>query len=205
MASAFMLVYWDDYRDPQRIRRFFPKECPMRAVYSILGALLLTCILHVVDAEAASINIVALGASQTAGRGNGRHSGGVSPEQAFPAQLESMLRARGYDAQVTNAGVAGDTTDGMLARLDSSVPTGTKLVILQPGTNDGKHGASAGASVNVPQIIQKLRARGIKVIIANMRSAAADVGPDGQHLTAHGQTVVAERLLPQVIGAIGRR
>jgi len=116
-----------------------------------------------------------------------------------------MLRARGYDAQVTNAGVAGDTTDGMLARLDSSVPTGTKLVILQPGTNDGKHGASAGASVNVPQIIQKLRARGIKVIIANMRSAAADVGLDGQHLTAHGQTVVAERLLPQVIGAIGRR
>jgi acyl-CoA thioesterase I len=177
----------------------------MRAVHSILGALLLTCILYVVDAEAASINIVALGASQTAGRGNGRHSGGVSPEQAFPAQLESMLRARGYDAQVTNAGVAGDTTDGMLARLDSSVPTGTKLVILQPGTNDGKHGASAGASVNVPQIIQKLKARGIKVIIANMRSAAADVGRDGQHLTAHGQTVVAERLLPQVIGAIGRR
>ena len=177
----------------------------MIAVHSILGALLLACIFHVVEAEAASINIVALGASQTAGRGSGRHSGGVSPEQAFPAQLESMLRARGYDAQVTNAGVAGDTTDGMLARLDSSVPAGTKLVILQPGTNDGKHGASAGASVNVPQIIQKLKARGIKVIIANMRSAAADVGPDGQHLTAHGQTVVAERLLPQVIGAIGRR
>ena len=134
----------------------------MRAVHSILGALLLACIFHVVEAEAASINIVALGASQTAGRGNGRHSGGVSPEQAFPAQLESMLRARGYDAQVTNAGVAGDTTDGMLARLDSSVPVGTKLVILQPGSNDGKHGASAGASVNVPQIIQKLKARGIK-------------------------------------------
>jgi acyl-CoA thioesterase-1 len=200
-----MLIHWNDYRDPQRLRRFFSRlESPMRAVHSILGVLLLTCILHVVDAEAASINIVALGASQTAGRGNGRHSGGVSPEQAFPAQLESMLRARGYDAQVTNAGVAGDTTDGMLARLDSSVPAGTKLVILQPGTNDGKHGASAGASVNVPQIIQKLKARGIKVIIDNMRSAAADVGPDGQHLTAHGQTVVAERLLPQVMGAIGR-
>jgi lysophospholipase L1-like esterase len=77
-----------------------------------------------------------------------------------------MLRARGYDAQVTNAGVA---------------------------------------SVNLSQIIQRLKARGIKVIIANMQSAAADVGPDGQHLTAHGQTVVAERLLPQVVGAIGRR
>jgi acyl-CoA thioesterase I len=180
-------------------------ENPMRAVHSILGALLLTCILHVVDAEAASINIVALGASQTAGRGIGKHSGGVSPDEAFPAQLQSMLRARGYDAQVTNAGVAGDTTDGMLARLDSSVPDGTKLVILQPGTNDGMHGASAGRSVNVPLIIQKLKARGIKVIMANMQSAAAYVGPDGQHLTAQGQTVVAQHLLPQVIGAIGKR
>ncbi len=124
-----------------------------------------------------------------------------------------MLRARGYDARVTNAGIAGDTTDGMLTRLDSiSVPAGTKLVILQPGTNDGKHGSSAGAGVNVPQIVQRLKARGIRVIMANMRSAASDIGPDGQHLTAHGQTVVAQRLLPQVqrllpqvMSAIGRR
>src|ERR1700730_10492515 len=109
----------------------------MRAHLPILGALLLTFLCSAVGAEAASINIVALGASGTAGRGQGRHSGGVSPEEAFPAQLESMLRARGYDAHVTNAGVAGYTTDGMLARLDSSVPDGTRLVILQPGTNDG--------------------------------------------------------------------
>jgi acyl-CoA thioesterase-1 len=180
-------------------------ENPMRIVLSILGALLLTVMFYVANAAAASINIVALGASATAGRGTGRHSGGVSPDQAFPAQLESMLRARGYDAQVTNAGIAGDTTDGMLARLDSSVPAGTRLVILQPGSNDGKHGSSAGAGVNVPQIIQRLRARGIPVIMANMRSGAAYVGPDGQHLTAQGQSLVAAGLLPQVIAAIGKR
>ena len=173
----------------------------MRALLLILGAFLFSAL----DAEAASINIVALGASGTAGRGLGRHSGGVSPEEAFPAQLESMLRARGYDAHVTNAGIAGDTTDGMLARLDSSVPDGTRLVILQPGTNDGKHSASAGRSVNVPQIIQRLKARGIKVIMANMSSGSAYIGPDGQHLTAQGQSLVAAHLLPRVIGAIGKR
>jgi acyl-CoA thioesterase-1 len=182
-----------------------PIENPMRTVLSILGALLLTVMFYVANAAAASINIVALGASATAGRGTGRHSGGVSSDQAFPAQLESMLRARGYDAQVTNAGIAGDTTDGMLARLDSSVPAGTRLVILQPGSNDGKHGSSAGAGVNVPLIIQRLRARGIPVIMANMRSGAAYVGPDGQHLTAQGQSVVAAGLLPRVIAAIGKR
>jgi acyl-CoA thioesterase I len=177
----------------------------MRTIFVTLAALLLTVMFDVTDATAASINIVALGASATAGRGTGRHSGGVSPDQAFPAQLESMLRARGYDAQVTNAGIAGDTTDGMLARLDSSVPAGTRLVILQPGTNDGKHGSSAGAGVNVPLIVQRLRARGIPVIMANMRAGAAYVGPDGQHLTAQGQSVVAAGLLPRVIAAIGKR
>ena len=176
----------------------------MRSFHSFLGALFATCLLQIADARAASINIVALGASQTAGSGTGRHSGGVSPDEAFPARLESLLRARGYDAHVTNAGVAGDTTDGMLGRLDSSVPQGTNLVILQPGTNDGKKGASAGSAVNVPLIIQKLKARGIKVIMANTSSAAAYVGPDGQHLTAEGHNVVAQNLLPKVIGAIGR-
>jgi acyl-CoA thioesterase I len=180
-------------------------EDSMRALLPILGVLLLAFPFSAVDADAASINIVALGASGTAGRGQGRHSGGVSQDEAFPAQLEGMLRARGYDAQVTNAGIAGDTTDGMLSRLDSSVPAGTKLVILQPGTNDGRHGSSAGASVNVPQIIQKLKARGIKVIMANMSSASAHIGPDGQHLTAQGQSLVAAHLLPQVIAAIGKR
>ena len=170
-----------------------------------MAALLVAGLLQIADARAASINIVALGASQTAGRGIDRHSGGVAPDEAFPARLESLLRARGYDAHVTNAGVAGDTTDGMLARLDSSVPSGTNLVILQPGTNDGSKGASAGAAVNVPMIIQRLKARGIKVIMANVSSAAAYVGPNGQHLTAEGHNVVAQNLLPRVIGAIGRR
>jgi acyl-CoA thioesterase I len=186
----------------------FLMELPMRILSPLLGALLLTTLFQVVAADAATYNIVALGASQTAGRGNGRHSGGVSPDQAFPAQLENMLRARGYDAHVTNAGIAGDTTDGMLSRLDSSVPAGTRLVILQPGTNDGKHrGSSAGAAFNIPKIIQNLRARGIKVIMAHIGRAVtpADIGPDGQHLTAHGQALVAAQLLPRVIAAVGRR
>jgi hypothetical protein len=41
--------------------------------------------------------------------------------------------------------------------------------------------------------------------MANMRSGAAYVGPDGQHLTAQGQSVVAAGLLPRVIAAIGKR
>ncbi len=41
-----------------------------------------------------------------------------------------MLRAKGYQASVANAGISGDTTMGMLQRLDAAVPDGTELVIL---------------------------------------------------------------------------
>jgi acyl-CoA thioesterase-1 len=74
-------------------------------------------------AAAARAQIVALGASNVAGRG-------VSSSEAFPAQLERMLAARGYNVQIANAGVSGDTNVGMLGRLDQVVPDGTRIVLL---------------------------------------------------------------------------
>jgi GDSL-like lipase/acylhydrolase family protein len=88
-------------------------------------AVLFLMIAHV-WVEATPINIVAIGASNTAGWG-------VGGQNAYPAQLEAMLRAKGYDAHVTNAGVSFETTAGMLRRIDSAVPRGTDIVILQPG------------------------------------------------------------------------
>jgi acyl-CoA thioesterase-1 len=40
----------------------------------------------------------------------------------------AMLRAKGYDVRVANAGVTSDTPSGMLARLDSAVAQGTRVV-----------------------------------------------------------------------------
>ena len=98
-----------------------------------LGALAaLALMLQLGGAHAAAV--VALGASQTAGKG-------VSTAEAYPAQLEAMLRARGLDVTVVNAGISGDTTGGMMARLDGTVPKGTRVVIPQPGGNDLRKGA----------------------------------------------------------------
>ena len=69
-------------------------------------------------AKAAPIRIVAFGASETAGYG-------VGSNEAWPARLEAMLRAKGYDVSIANEGVSGDTTAGMLSRLVSAVPNGT--------------------------------------------------------------------------------
>lgn len=147
---------------------------------------------------AANAQVVALGASNTAGKG-------VSSHDAYPAQLEAMLKARGHAVAVINAGISGDTTPGMLARLDSAVPQGTRVVILQPGGNDRRKGA---ASV-VPQITAKLRARGITVVMLGnsmLHAIPREMHQvDGMHLTPAGYRLLAERMLPRVMAALGSR
>ena len=79
----------------------------------VFGLLVVFGVLFGGTAQAATV--VALGASNTFGKG-------VSPSQAYPAQLEVLLRAKGLNVNVINAGINGDTTGGMLARLENVVP-----------------------------------------------------------------------------------
>ena len=109
--------------------------------------------------EAAVLYIVAVGASNTTGFG-------VGETNAYPAILQALLRKKGIDADVTNAGANGDVTAGMLSRLDAAVPKGTDIVILQPGANDLRFfGTKAARSANIAAMVQRLRARGIRVIV----------------------------------------
>lgn len=145
--------------------------------------------------------IVALGASNTIGRGRGSTPDGVPPGQAFPAQLERLLRAQGCAVTVANAGVAGDTTRGMLARLPRALGKDTRLVILQPGGNDGRRGEGSDTAANVAEIERQLTARGITMITLDRLGQIA--GPyrlaDGQHFSAEGHAAFAAHLAPQVM------
>ena len=149
-------------------------------------------------ASAATAQIVAFGASNTAGYG-------VGSDQAWPARLEAMLRARGYQATVANAGISGDTTVGMLERLDAAVPDGTELVILAifPYNDAGKGISAAEHEANIQKILSLLQARGIKTISAIPDVAGLPTQSDGIHLTAEAHATLAARLLPQVIAIIG--
>ena len=134
-------------------------------VLSILRASLVFATVAAVACPA-DAQVVCLGASNTAGKG-------VSQQEAYPAQLEIMLRARHYDGGVANAGVSGDTTWGMLNRLENAVPIGTRVVILQPGGNDERHGAASWRDANISQIVERLRARQVAVIMLENQSIAA--------------------------------
>ena len=140
---------------------------------------------------------VALGASNTRGYG-------VNEPQSYTAQLQAMLQARGSTLRVTNEGVSGDTTGEMLARLASAVPEGTKIVILQFGTNDARlNTPPATRHANIAAILEELRKRGIRSVqVDELIDAALRDGlvqSDGIHLTAEGYRRIATQLLPSVL------
>jgi acyl-CoA thioesterase I len=167
------------------------------AVVASLLAAALAIVAMAGPARAASVTIVALGASNTYGKGVGR-------DETYPEQLEAMLHGKGIDARVVNAGINGDTTGGMLDRLDSAVPDGTRLVILQPGGNDERKGVGADRAHNIALIQSKLAGRGIKVIVSESAMLRGlPFQPDRQHLTPAGYRMLAAALLPRVQAAIG--
>ncbi|MRG54762.1 arylesterase [Phyllobacterium sp. SYP-B3895] len=104
------------------------------------------------------------------GFGDSLMSGFELPVQdSFTAQLEKALKDKGVDVTIANAGVAGETTTDGLSRLDWSVPDGTDMVILEFGANDALRGISPEISEkNLAEIIERLKQRNVKVIIAGM-------------------------------------
>jgi acyl-CoA thioesterase I len=111
------------------------------------------------------------------------------------------LRAKGVNARVVNAGINGDTTEGMLNRLDRAVPKGVSAVIFQPGGNDRRKGSSDRST----EIESRLRARGVTVIMMpNNSFSGLPHQPDGMHLTPEGYHMLAERVAPEVMSAVGR-
>lgn len=159
---------------------------------SLKTAMLVATLFAAMGAHHAAAQVVALGASNTEGQG-------VGSSAAYPAQLQGILQAKGSRTTVSNAGVSGDTTSGMLSRLSSAVPEGTKVVILQFGGNDGRRGISpAQRQSNIAQIQQQLRARGIRTVSADPMVGTALRGGMAQgdriHLTAEGHRKVAMQL-----------
>ncbi|MGA7805132.1 GDSL-type esterase/lipase family protein [Bradyrhizobium sp.] len=143
--------------------------------------------------SATAATVVALGASNTYGKG-------VARSEAYPAQLQAILRAKGVNVHVVNAGINGDTTEGMLNRLDRVVPGGTSAVILQPGGNDRRKRSADRTG----EIENRLHARGIPmVMLPNSALSGLPHQPDGQHLTPEGYHMLAEEIAPQVMAAIG--
>jgi acyl-CoA thioesterase I len=150
------------------------KEVEMMKPAAIVAAIALCLVFAARDrgaAEAEAPVIVALGDSLTAGLG-------LPQDQAFPAQLETALKARGLAARVVNAGVSGDTASAGLARLDWALPADASAVIVELGANDALQGLPPEATKTaLAAIIEKVQARGLPVLLAGME-APRNMGKD---------------------------
>jgi acyl-CoA thioesterase-1 len=107
---------------------------------------------------------VALGDSLTAGLG-------LDAASAYPALLQGRLTAGGFDYEVINAGVSGDTSAGGLSRLDWALDGDVRVLIVALGGNDGLRALPPEElEQNLATIIEKAQARHITVILAGMEA-----------------------------------
>jgi len=95
--------------------------------------------------------------------------------------LQQKLKADGYDYEVVNAGVSGDTSLGGLERADWVMQQdNAKILILELGANDLLRGAPvAKMKENLEKIIRKAKARNLKILLCGML-APPTMGSDYQ-------------------------
>lgn len=112
----------------------------------------------------ARAKVVMLGDSLTAGLG-------LVETQSFPGLLQQEVDEAGFDFEVVNAGVSGDTSAGGLRRLDWALQEDVRVLVVALGANDGLRGLSVGEmKQNLAQIIEKGREKGAVVILAGMEA-----------------------------------
>jgi acyl-CoA thioesterase-1 len=116
------------------------------------------------DAPPARPRIVAFGDSLTIGLG-------LLEQEAYPALLQRKIDDAGYQFEVINAGVSGDTTAGALRRLDWALEGDVRVLIVAFGGNDGLRGLPVSQmKENLSTIIDKGRERNVIVILAGMEA-----------------------------------
>lgn len=116
--------------------------------------------------------IVVLGDSLTAGLG-------LAQSEAYPALVEQKARAAGFDWDVVNAGVSGDTSAAGLARADWALDQpNVRILVLELGANDGLRGLPVDEmKKNLGAIIERAQGRHLAVLLTGME-APPNFGPD---------------------------
>jgi acyl-CoA thioesterase I len=113
---------------------------------------------------ASAATLLVLGDSISAGFGLDTRLGWVN-------LLQQRLTAQGFDYQVVNASISGDTSAGGLARLGPLLSEHQPaLVLVELGGNDGLRGQSpAQLQQNLTAIIAQSQQAGAKVVILGMQ------------------------------------
>lgn len=97
----------------------------------------------------------------------------LDPEQAYPALIQQKIDSLGWDFQVINAGLSGETSAGGMRRLNWLLKRRVDVLVLALGANDGLRGFSPKATEeNLQEIIHRTRKKypDVKIVIAGMEA-----------------------------------
>ncbi len=113
-------------------------------------------------AFARSVKLLVFGDSLAAGYG-------LAEADGFQAQLGGALKADGFDVQILDGGVSGDTTAGGRSRLDWALTDKPDAVLVELGGNDGLRGTDPkDMEANLNAILDTLGRDHIPALLSGM-------------------------------------
>jgi acyl-CoA thioesterase I len=94
-----------------------------------------------------------------------------SPNESFPARLQSRIAAAALRWTVTNAGVSGDTTADGLQRAGPLLAADVGILMLELGANDGLRGVpTTTIDDNLSSVVTLAQRRNIRVLLCGMET-----------------------------------
>lgn len=117
--------------------------------------------------------ILFLGTSLTAGLG-------LEPDSAYPQQIQRKIDASKLPYQVVNSGVSGETSAGLLRRLDWVLRRPADVVVVETGANDGLRGLPVEATrATIGNVLARIRRErpSAKILLVQME-APPNLGPE---------------------------
>ena len=105
---------------------------------------------------------------------------GIDRDQAFPALIQARIDSLGWDFEVFNAGLSGETSAGGLRRIDWILRQKVDVFALELGANDGLRGIDlTDTRSNLQGILDRVKAKfpDVVLIVVGMQMPP-NLGPD---------------------------
>ena len=136
---------------------------------------------------------------------------GIDREQAFPALIQARIDSLGWDFEVFNAGLSGETSAGGLRRIDWILRQKVDVFVLELGANDGLRGIDLkDTRSNLQGIVDRVKAKypDVVLVVVGMQMPP-NLGPEytaefkGLYSSLAEQNGAA--LIPFLLAGVGDR
>ena len=136
---------------------------------------------------------------------------GIDREQAFPALIQARIDSLGWDYEVFNAGLSGETSAGGLRRIDWILRQKVDVFVLELGANDGLRGIDLkDTRSNLQGIVDRVKAKypDVVLVVVGMQMPP-NLGPEytaefkGLYSSLAEQNGAA--LIPFLLAGVGDR